>query len=209
MPVPTGIAIADVRGQLFGAAERVLLRDGPNALTNRAVTSEAGCANGVLHRHFADFGTFLAEFVLDRVSRIGDQAAALRNAAGTGTVTGNLTDALLSLFGSSAMAVFCLVTSRDDLRTRLRQARPGGVPVLSEAEKAISSYLAAEQELGRITPGADIPTTALTLAGAAHLLFARSEGSQLQRPQVSKIVTALISPISTPPSQPPHHPRQE
>jgi AcrR family transcriptional regulator len=193
--VPTGRPIADVRGQLFDAAERVLLRDGPNALTSRAVTSEAGCANGVLHRHFADSSAFLAEFVLDRASRISDQAAALRNAAGTGTVTGNLTDALLSLFGTSAMAIFGLVTSREDLRARLRKTRPGGVPVLSEAEQAIGSYLAAEQKLGRITPGADIATTALTLTGSAHLLFASNQGSRLQPSQVSKIVTALITPI--------------
>jgi AcrR family transcriptional regulator len=53
--VPTGVALRDVREQLFGAAERVLLRDGPSALTSRAVTDEAGVAKGVLHRHFADF----------------------------------------------------------------------------------------------------------------------------------------------------------
>lgn len=193
--MPTGKPIADVRGQLFDAAERVLLRDGPNAITSRAVTSEAGCANGVLHRHFPDSSAFLAEFALDRISRISDQAAALRNAAGTGTVTGNLTDALLSLFGTSAMAIFGLVTSREDLRARLRQARPVGVPVLSEAQNAIGSYLAAEQKLGRISPGADITTAALTLTGSAHLLFAGNQGTKLQRSQVSKIVTTLITPI--------------
>ena len=62
--MPTGVAIRDVREQLFDAAERVLLRDGPSALTSRAVTTEAGCAKGVLHRHFADFDAFLAELVL-------------------------------------------------------------------------------------------------------------------------------------------------
>ena len=74
--VPTGIAIRDVREQLFGAAERVLLRAGPNALTSRAVTTEAGCAKGVLHKHFADFDAFLAEFVLDRVARLDERTAA-------------------------------------------------------------------------------------------------------------------------------------
>jgi hypothetical protein len=51
-----------------------------------------------LHRHFADSSAFLAEFVLDRISWISDQAAALLATAGTGTVAGNLTEALLSLF---------------------------------------------------------------------------------------------------------------
>lgn len=197
MPVPTGTAIADVRERLFDAAERVLLRDGPSALTSRTITSEAGCANGVLHRHFADSSAFLAEFVLDRMSQISDLGAALLATAGTGTVGGNLTEALLALFGSTATAMFRLITSKDDLRTRLQQARNGGVPVLSEAQQAIASYLAAEQELGRVTPGADIPTTALTLIGSAHLLFAASEGTQPQHSQVSKVVTALISRIET------------
>ena len=76
--MPTGVAIRDAREQLFDAAERVLLRDGPNALTSRAVTTEAGCAKGVLHRHFADFDAFLAELVADRIARLEGQAAALR-----------------------------------------------------------------------------------------------------------------------------------
>ena len=122
--MPTGVHISDARAQLFDAAERVLLRDGPNALTSRAVTTEAGCAKGVLHRHFADFDGFLAELVQDRITRIGDQAIALRNSAGTGTVADNLTDALTDLFASVAVAIVALITFRDDLRARLRQARP-------------------------------------------------------------------------------------
>ncbi len=119
--MPTGVALRDAREQLFDAAERVLLRDGPSALTSRAVTTEAGCAKGVLHRHFADFDAFLAELVLDRVARIDAQAAALRESAGTGTVAGNLTGALTDLFGSVAVAIVGLITFRDELRARLRR----------------------------------------------------------------------------------------
>ena len=96
--MPTGVAIRDPRGQLFDAAERVLLRDGPGGLTSRAVTAEAGVAKGVLHRHFADFDEFLAGLALDRVTQIDAQAAALREMAGTGTVAGNLAAALPDLF---------------------------------------------------------------------------------------------------------------
>lgn len=44
--MPTGVHVRDARRQLFEAAERVLLRDGANALTSRAVTDETGCAKG-------------------------------------------------------------------------------------------------------------------------------------------------------------------
>jgi AcrR family transcriptional regulator len=126
---PTGVALRDVREQLFEAAERVLLRDGPNALASRAVTTQAGCAKGVLHRHFVDFDAFLAEPVLDRIARMDTQAAALRESAGTGTVTDNLADALTALFESVAVAIVALMIFRDDLRARLRQTRPSGVPL--------------------------------------------------------------------------------
>ncbi|WP_420819160.1 TetR family transcriptional regulator [Nonomuraea lactucae] len=121
----------DAREQLLDAAERILLREGPSALTSRAVTTEAGVAKGVLHRHFADFDAFLAELVLDRVARVDTQAAALRGSAGTGTVADNLTGALMALFGSVAVAIVGLITFRDDLRARLRQAGLAGVPVLA------------------------------------------------------------------------------
>jgi AcrR family transcriptional regulator len=191
--VPTGIAIRDARRQLFDAAERVLLRDGPNALTSRAVTTEAGCAKGVLHRHFSDFDAFLTDLVLDRISRLDGQAAALRESAGTGTVAANLAGALADLFGSVALGIVGLVISRDGLRTRLRQVRPVGVPVLSEATAMIAGYLTAERELGRIAAEADVDTLAPTLIGAAHLLFAGRDGAPPETGAVSKIVTTVIA----------------
>lgn len=191
--MPTGVAIRDPREQLFDAAERILLRDGPNALTSRAVTTEAGCAKGVLHRHFTDFDAFLAELVRDRIARIGDQSAVLHEAAGTHTVAGNLTDALVTLFGSVAVAIVGLLTFRDGLRTRLRETTPTGVPVLTEATAMIASYLAAERDLGRIATDADVDTLAPTLIGAAHLLFAGREETPPETGAVRKVVHTVVA----------------
>ncbi|MGD0685988.1 MAG: TetR family transcriptional regulator [Streptosporangiaceae bacterium] len=194
--MPTGVAIRDAREQLFDAAERVLLAGGPSALTTRAVTAEAGCAHGVLHRHFADFDAFLAELVLDRAGRIDALAAALRAAAGTGTVAGNLTGALTALFGPVAVAIVALVTFRDELRVRLRQAWPAGVPLLTEAVVMIASYLTAERGLGRIAADADIDTLAPMLVGAAHLLFADRKGAPPQAGTVAVMVTTVIAGVA-------------
>src|ERR1041384_7727088 len=112
-PVPAGVALRDAREQMFAAAERILLREGPHALTSRAVTAEAGVAKGVLHRHFHD-------------------------SAGTGTVAGNLTSVLTDLFSSVAVAIVALITFRDDLRARLRATTPRGVPLLTEAGAMIA-----------------------------------------------------------------------
>ena len=190
--MPTGVALHDVRAQLFDAAERVLLRDGPNALTSRAVTTEAGVAKGVLHRHFADFDAFLAELVEDGIDRLGRQAAVLRGTAGTGTVAGNLTGALTDLLGSVAVAIVALITFRDDLRARLRQAGHAGVPLMTEAAAMIASYLTAERDLGRISADADVDTLAPALLGAAHLLFAGRDGTPPEAAAVRKVVTTVI-----------------
>lgn len=168
--MPTGVAIRDPREQLFDAADRILARDGVGGLTSRAVTAEAGCAKGVLHRHFADFDAFLAELVVDRIGRLDSLGERLRAAAGSGTVAENLTDALTEVFGPVARSVLGLVTARDDVRARLRETTPHGVPLLTEAGAMLRGYLEAERALGRVD--ADPHTLALTLIGTAHLVLA-------------------------------------
>jgi len=209
--VPTGVALRDVREHLFGAAERVLLRDGPSALTSRAVTTEAGVAKGVLHRHFADFDAFLAELVLDRAGRVEGQAGLLRESAGTGTVAGHVGATLTELFSSVAVEIVALLTFRDGLRARLRAAGAAGatgstgvtgstgstgsarIPVLTEATAMIAAYLAAERDLGRVAADADVDMLAFTLIGAGHLLFAGRDGTPPAAADVSRMVTTTLA----------------
>ena len=191
--MPTGIALRDVREQLFDAAERILLRDGANALTSRAVTAEAGVAKGVLHRHFEDFDAFLADLVLDRIDRIETRSRALRESAGTGAIVDNLTAALTDLFGTIALRIVGLVIARDALRARLREARGGGVPVLREATAMVADYLAAERDRGRLPADADVDLLAPTLIGAAHLLFADAEGAAPEDEEVRRVVAAVVT----------------
>ncbi|MGH4031408.1 TetR/AcrR family transcriptional regulator [Actinomycetota bacterium Odt1-20B] len=191
--MPTGVAIRDPREQLFGAAERVLLRDGPSALTSRAVTAEAGCAKGVLHRHFDDFDAFLAELVRDRVARIEGRRAALCSAAGTADVADRLAETLTDLFESVAVAIVGLITSRDELRARLRQFTPVGIPLLTEATAMLAAYLDAERAQGRLAADADVGTLAPTLVGAGHLLFADRHATPPTADAVRKVVTTVLA----------------
>jgi AcrR family transcriptional regulator len=187
------VAIRDPRGQLFEAAERVLLRDGPAALTSRAVTAEAGVAKGVLHRHFADFDDFLAELALDRNARISAQAADLRAAAGTGSVVGNVAAVLPEVLARPVLALIRLVIARDELRNRLRAATGSRLPLVSESTSMIAGYLQAERDLGRVTADADIATLAPTLMGAVHLLFADTDGAP-GRADIIRVVTTVLGP---------------
>lgn len=197
--MPTGIAIRDPREQLFGAAERVLLRYGPSGLTSRAVTDEAGVAKGVLHRHFADFDDFLAALVHDRATRLEMSSAALLGAAGTGTVAGNLASAMSDAFESVAVAMVALITFRDELRRRLRETWPTGVPLLAEITRTVAAYLAAERARGRVAAGADVEALSRTLIGAGHLLFADRTGEQPASGAVRAMVESVLgAPLQEP-----------
>jgi AcrR family transcriptional regulator len=191
--VPTGVAIRDPRGQLFDAAERVLLRAGPAGLTSRAVTDEAGVAKGVLHRHFTDFDAFLAELALARIAQVRAQADALQAAAGAGTVTGNLTAALPGLFAPVNLALIRLVFARDELRTRLRAAAGTRIPLVSESTAMVRDYLAAERDLGRVTAAADLDTLAPMLVGAVHLLYTEAEDGEPGPAAIARVTAAALA----------------
>jgi AcrR family transcriptional regulator len=188
-----GVAIPEVREQLFAAADRVLARDGPAGLTTRVVTAEAGVANGVMHRHFRDLDEFLASFVASRLKAIADGAAALPGRAGQGRVTSNLTEATVAVFGASAQALMSLVAAKPDLGQALEHAtgRAGG---LGDIEQHFAAYLDTEKKLGRIGPGADTEALAFTLLGAVHhlVLTRRADAPGLGR-QVRRIVAALAA----------------
>jgi AcrR family transcriptional regulator len=192
--MPTGVHLRAARKQLFDAAERVLLRAGPDALTSRAVTDEAGCAKGVLHRHFTDFDTFLAELVQDRADQLDTQAAALIGSAGRGDVVDNLTAALTAMFSPVVVAIVPLITFRDELRARLRQTKPG-VPILTDAMAMIATYLTAECEMGRIAADTDVDALTLAVAGGAHLLFADREAPAPDAEAVRRVVAAAMADV--------------
>lgn len=188
-----GVAIPEVREQLFAAADRVLARDGPAGLTTRAVTAEAGVANGVLHRHFRDLDEFLASFVAGRLQAIADGAAALPGRAGHGNVTGNLTEAAVAVFGASAKTLMSLVATKPELGPALEHDA-GRAGVLSDIERHFAAYLDAEKKLGRIGPDADTEALAFTLLGTVHhLIITRRHGPPDLKQQVRRIVAALVA----------------
>jgi AcrR family transcriptional regulator len=188
--MPTGAPIPDVRARLLAAAERVLLRDGPGGLTSRTVTTEAGCAKSVLHRHFGGFDDFLAELTASHAARIRHRAARLLGSTGTGSVAGNLTTALVSLSESADIAVISLAISRDGQRTRRRQASRDPSP-LRETEIMIAFYLDQERRLGRVAP-ADTGMLAFALTASVMLLYAVHDDAPPEPQDICKVVTALL-----------------
>lgn len=171
---PTGVHIRDPRQQLVEAAERLLLRDGPAALSSRAVTEEAGVAKGVLHRHFADFDELLVALVRRRDAQIAAEEVALHSEAGTGEVCANLTRALPVLVSSSTARLAAVVVVRDELAARLSDSS-GLLPPLAAAVDALDGHLLNERSLGRIAADADTAALARALVGTAYLFASGAE----------------------------------
>ncbi len=190
--MPTGVAINDARERLFAAADRVIARGGISALSSRSITEESGVAKGVLHRHFANFDTFLADYVASHVEHLDAVSTDLIAAAGSNTVTTNVTVALDHALTPLSLSMITLVTSRPGIRTRLREQTPHGIPILAELTSTITDYLGRERQLGRVTPDADPATLALTVVGTAHLLFAGELGATPDKAAVGEIVASIL-----------------
>ncbi|MFF9815526.1 TetR/AcrR family transcriptional regulator [Streptomyces sp. NPDC014006] len=190
---PRGVATPDVRERLFAAAERVVERDGPGALTSRAVTTEAGCAKGLLHAHFAGLDEFVAELCLDRFARTAARAEALSGRVGQRTVAENLDAVALALFDSGGPAISGLAMTRPAAALRIRQALEGGAPGFTAIQQAITGYLEAEQRLGRVADTVDPATAALAVVGTAHhLLMTSWPGAPDPRAPMERLVAALV-----------------
>ncbi|MET8571513.1 TetR/AcrR family transcriptional regulator [Streptomyces sp. NPDC004783] len=190
---PRGVATPDIRERLFSAAERVVERDGPGALTSRSVTAEADCAKGLLHAHFAGFDAFVAELCLDRFARTAARAQALSGLAGEGTVAGNLDAVVLALFDSGGAALSGLALSRAAATQRIRTALEGGAPGFTAIQEAVTGYLEDEQKLGRVAETVDPDTVALAVVGTAHhLLMTGGPGAPDPRPVMRRVVAALV-----------------
>ncbi|WP_411126623.1 TetR/AcrR family transcriptional regulator [Streptomyces sp. x-19] len=193
---PRGVAIPDVRERLFAAAERLLARAGPGALTSRAITAEAGCSKGLLHAHFADgLDEFVADLCLDRFARTAHQAARLPEKAGQDSVAANLGTVAGTLLDSAGPVIAGLALTRPAAAQRIRTALRDGAPGFDAMQEAITDYLDAERRLGRLAPDTDTGAVALALVGTVHhLLMTGWAGAPDPRGQAERLVTMLVGP---------------
>jgi AcrR family transcriptional regulator len=166
--MPRGVAIPELRQQLFAAVERVIAASGASGLTGRAVTREAGVATGLLYAHFATFDDFLAGYAIDRAFQISGEVAGLPDRAGSGTVAGNLSAAVLATPRATLLALTRLMVLRPELAAAVEAMLGDRTAGLRAVERAIAGYLAAEQQLGRVPAEADTEALALTAVAVLH-----------------------------------------
>ncbi|PXY26904.1 TetR/AcrR family transcriptional regulator [Prauserella muralis] len=195
--MPRGVAIPEIRQHLFAAAEQVIVRDGPAKLSGRAVTGQAGVASGLLYAHFADLDEFLAAYAVDRGFLVSAEAANLPRRAGSGSVAGNLCDAVLATPPVTLPALTRLLVSRPELTGRVRAVLGERTAGLDAIEGAAATYLRREQRLGRVVEAADPGALALTLVGVVHHVMLTAPGEADARTRIRDVVTALVTGLSS------------
>ena len=192
--MPRGVAIPELRQRLFEATERLLLRGGPSALSSRAITTEAGCAKGVLHNHFTDLDEFLTEFVLARFHGTFEEVAQLRERAGLATVADNLARSASALLGAPILAVHDILTVRPSVAARLSHGHHA--PDLAELEDLFAAYLEREKELGRVRPAADSGAAALAIVATVHRIHTSPGSPREAGAALDRVLTIVVSAIT-------------
>lgn len=194
--MPRGVAIPQLRQELFAAAERVVARAGPARLSGRAVTGEAGVATGLLHAHFGDFDEFLTAYAVDRSFLISAAVAGLPERAGRGEAARNLAEALSAVPLPALAMLARLMVLRPELAGRVQAVLGDRAAGLDAIERAAAAYLAAERRLGRIT--ADPSAVALALVGVLHHLVLAPGPVEDVAPRLRRTVDALIAADTAP-----------
>lgn len=199
--MPRGVAIPEPRKQLFAALERVIARDGPGRLTGRVVTREAAVATGLLYAHFANLDDFLAGYAVDRAFQISSAVAGLPGRAGSGTVAGNLGDAVLATPLGAVLSLTRLMAFRPDLAAGVEAVLGAGTAGLQAVEQAAVGYLNAERQLGRVPTGADTEALALAVVGVLHHVALAGESGSAANTRIRRAMAALTDgfPVSPDP----------
>ena len=200
--MPRGVAIPELREQLFAAVDRLLVREGPSGLTTRAITTEAGCAKGILHNHFSGLDGFLAEYVLASLRTAQETVAKLPAQAGQATVADNLAEMASSLLRSRVLAAHTMVMFRPSVVSRLRETRRHWSPDLSALERTIIRYLDAEKDLGRVAAAVDTSAVAIALvASLDRILMTRSTDATTAQNSLAGVVAVLVAATAVQPAR--------
>ncbi|MGS0687562.1 TetR/AcrR family transcriptional regulator [Nakamurella sp. GG22] len=187
------------RTALIRATVEVVADVGYARATTRAIADAAGVAEGTIYRHYPDKRHLFFAAVFDRNAAVLEWVSGLPARAGTGTVRGNLRDALMKLgqLRADLLPLELWLRSDPELADGLSAAFAGltasaGQDVATDRPPSalpgppqfIAGYLAAEQAIGRLRSTMDPDDVAVLLlvvlfgiammpAGDAHTVDGR------------------------------------
>lgn len=183
------------RARLIEATVAVVRDMGYAHASTRAIAEAAGVAEGTIYRHFPDKAALFFAAALESDAAVMDWVAGLPDRAGSGTVEGNLVEVLARLaeLRDRVIPLELAIASDPELTAQRRRAAastagPPGPPV------AITTYLAAEQRLGRVRADVDPATAAVVILATLFALGITSwgAGTPLDRERIAAAVGLFV-----------------
>jgi AcrR family transcriptional regulator len=180
-----------LRTSLVEHAQVLIAREGPSALTMRALAAEAGCATGFPYKVFADRHDLVVAIIHAEFGRLRVASEEFVGRAGTGTVASNLAWFAERLLDSPAVALSQEV-SADEALSKAVTVKVHDTGIGPGAfELGFAAYLAAEKKAGRIDHAVDADAFAFLIAGAVHNLI--MSGEAWPRPTRRKLKRRLAA----------------
>jgi AcrR family transcriptional regulator len=198
MPRRDPDARANLRASLLRDARRLVQRDGPEALTMRALAAEAGRAIGLPYKVFASREEIVAELVLEEFVGLRAELDRWSTRAGSGTIGGNLA-AYARIMLDRDLPVWHMVNHLGDAAlNQATAAKAGQSGLLASFASTVRHYLNAEQRLGRIHADVDVGAFGFLITGAIHNLLVAGPGyPRPSRRRLDGMLRATASRIST------------
>ena len=187
------------RKAILRAAESLILAHGLSGVTTRQISRQAGCSEGALYVHFNGRLELLLAMLEETLPTMLVPLETLQQSVGHGSSQANLARALAGIFRFHQRAtplvagLFADPALHAAYRTSL--ARQGKGPQLSL--KALESYIAAEQRIGRIDRMVDSRLAANVLLSCSFLrAFSEQFFGTRMRPSWSTFSRRLIATIA-------------
>lgn len=191
------------RERIVDAAAQVMRSHGLARATTRQIAKTAGYSEATLYKHFRDKTDLFVAVLSERIpSALPALLAALPQRTGRGDIAATLEEvaaAAISFYTDTfpiAASVFSEPALLQAHRTALGERGTGPANITA----ALTGYLAAERELGRLAPGTDPRALADLLLGAclqhAFLSHFPGERDRAQEPHqraAAELVAALLS----------------
>lgn len=142
----------ETKNKLICATECLLQTKGLAHMTTRAITREAGGAEGLIYHHFKDKAELIHEVVLLRVHNIKNILQNLPLKVGLRTLSKNLEEVLHVIYRShyEIVPIICSIFADHQLRNHIQGIMKEREIGPQHAIKGLALYLAAEKRLGRV-----------------------------------------------------------